>query len=72
MDKSLQRRGLRGSPGRNAVKEHLAAGFPVYVGDRSHPGQIIKIHPDGRRELVVVDDAGTITVLSPAPVTDSP
>ena len=36
-----------------AVREHLAAGRPVYSWDDDTPaGLSIKRHPDGRRELV--------------------
>lgn len=36
-----------------AVREHLAAGRPVYYTDDDTPdGLLIKKHPDGRRELV--------------------
>jgi hypothetical protein len=47
----------------SAAKEHLAAGFPIYVGDPSNPGKIIKKFPDGRRQLVTVNDVGVVTVL---------
>lgn len=62
-----KRHGLRGSPGRAAAREHLASGFPIYVGDRLHPGRIVKVYPDGRWECIAVDDAGHVTVLGPAP-----
>ena len=36
-----------------AVREHLAAGRPVYYTDDDTPeGLLIKKYPDGRRELV--------------------
>ena len=36
-----------------AVREHLAAGRPVYSWEDNTPdGLAIKRHPDGRRELV--------------------
>lgn len=63
----IKRRGLRGAPGRAAAQEHLASGFPIFVGDRTCPGRIIKISPDGRREYVTVDEKGNATVLGAAP-----
>ncbi len=39
--------------GEFAVRDHLAAGFPVYYAESDTPaGLLIKEHPDGRRELV--------------------
>lgn len=39
--------------GEFAVREHLAAGFPVYYSESDTPaGLLVKEHPDGRRELV--------------------
>lgn len=36
-----------------AVRDHLAAGFPVYYSEVDTPaGLLVKEHPDGRRELV--------------------
>jgi len=36
-----------------AVRELLAAGWPVYYAeDDTPPGTVIKLHPDGRRQLV--------------------
>jgi hypothetical protein len=41
------------SDGEFAVREHLAAGFPVYYSEFDTPaGLLVKEHPDGRRELV--------------------
>lgn len=46
-----------------AAKAHLAAGRPIYYMDDAHPGQIVRLYPDGRRELVSVDAKGQVTVL---------
>ena len=36
-----------------AVRDHLAAGFPVYYSEADTPASLlVKEHPDGRRELV--------------------
>jgi len=48
-----------------AAKEHLAAGRPIYYCDDKYPDRMIRKWPDGRRELVQVDEAGTATVLMP-------
>lgn len=38
----------------SAAMEHLAAGFPIYLCYRDTPeGHVVKVHPDGRRELVI-------------------
>ena len=39
--------------GEFTVRDHLAAGFPVYYSEADTPaGLLVKEHPDGRRELV--------------------
>jgi hypothetical protein len=35
-----------------AVKQHLAAGRPIYYADPAYPEQVVKQFPDGRRQLV--------------------
>ena len=35
-----------------AAKAHLAAGRPIYYGDPTYPGAVVKQYPDGRRQLV--------------------
>jgi len=42
-----------------AAKSHLAAGRPIYNYDDVHQNGVIRKWPDGRRELVTVDEAGT-------------
>ena len=38
----------------SAAQEHLAAGFPIYLCYHDTPeGHLVKVHPDGRRELVI-------------------
>jgi HAD domain in Swiss Army Knife RNA repair proteins len=46
-----------------AAKSHLAAGRAIYYGDPQYPGQIVKEYPDGRRQLVNIDEKGVITVI---------
>ncbi|WP_258187790.1 hypothetical protein [Trinickia symbiotica] len=46
-----------------AARSHLAAGRPIYYCDDRYPDDFIRKWPDGRRELVAVDDAGNISVI---------
>lgn len=46
-----------------ASKAHLAAGRPVTYRARQFPDAIMRKWPDGRRELVDVDDEGNVTIL---------
>ncbi len=46
-----------------AARAHLAAGRPIYYVDPAYPDDIVKEYPDGRRELVSVDDDGQISAL---------
>lgn len=46
-----------------AAKTHLAAGRAIYYGDQRYPGQIIKEHPDGHRQLVHIDENSVVTVI---------
>ncbi|WP_205804411.1 hypothetical protein [Burkholderia sp. Ac-20365] len=40
----------------SAAREHLRAGNPVYVGaPRAWAGSVLRLHPDGRREIVQLD-----------------
>lgn len=48
-----------------AAKEHLAAGRPIYYCDDKYPTEMVRKWPDGRRELVQVDETGEATVLAP-------
>lgn len=38
------------------AKRHLAAGRPIYCGDARFKDAVVKIYPDGRRELVRFKD----------------
>ena len=46
-----------------AAQSHLAAGRPVHYCDDRHPDAIVREWPDGRRELVAVDDDGHVRVV---------
>lgn len=46
-----------------ASKEHLAAGRPVTYRDPHFPDAIMRKWPNGRRELIDVDENGNVTVL---------
>ncbi len=48
-----------------AAKAHLAAGRPIYYEDSRYPGGVVRQYPDGRLELVDVDDNGEIILLRP-------
>lgn len=48
-----------------AAKSHLKAGRPIYYCDDLYPDEFVRKWPDGRRELVSVDDAGNITAIRP-------
>jgi hypothetical protein len=42
-----------------AAREHLSAGFPIYVQGKDTPvGRIEKRHPDGHIEFVTIDRDG--------------
>lgn len=59
--------GTLGSDDGAAAKSHLAAGRPIYYCDDSYPDAMIRKWPDGRRELVNVDDATVDTVIGTLP-----
>ncbi len=46
-----------------AAQMHLAAGRAIYYGDPRYPGQIVKEYPDGRRQLVAIDEQNVVTVI---------
>jgi len=46
-----------------AASAHLAAGRAIYYGDPRYPGQIVREFPDGRRQLVTIDQQNVVTVL---------
>lgn len=50
-----------------AAKAHLAAGRPITYCDDLYPDTMIRKWPDGRRELIEVDDQGNITIIGPLP-----
>lgn len=47
-----------------AAKGHLAAGRAITYRDSEFPDDIMREWPDGRRELIDVDNNGNVTVLS--------
>ena len=48
-----------------AAKAHLAAGRPIHYCDDLYPNDYIREWPDGRRELVAVDEKGAVSVIRP-------
>ena len=46
-----------------AAQQHLAAGRAVYYADERYPGEVIRLFPDGRRQIVSVDAEGVIGVV---------
>lgn len=38
-------------------------GRAIYYGDPQYPGQIVKEYPDGRRQLVDIDEKSVVTVI---------
>ena len=46
-----------------AAKEHLAAGRSIVYGDDRFPDALVREWPDGRRELIEVDENRNVTVL---------
>ena len=55
-------RGILLDDGR-AAKAHLAAGRAIYYEEQRFPGQTIREYPDGRRQLVAIDQNSVVTVL---------
>jgi hypothetical protein len=57
----------------DAARKHLAAGRPIYTRDTdTPPGHVIKTYPDGRCELLQVNDDGSVQVISSLPRTQIP
>ena len=54
-----------------AAKTHLAAGRAIYYGDPQYPDQIVKEYPDGRRQLVDIDEQSVVTVIKEIGVCNS-
>lgn len=48
-----------------AAQSHLSAGRPIYYCDDRYPDDFIRKWPDGRRELIAVDDTGKVSVIRP-------
>ncbi|MGA5726646.1 hypothetical protein ACPCHQ_22180 [Ralstonia thomasii] len=44
------------------AKSHLTAGRPVHVSDPRYPGKVVRVHPDGRRELMALSTSGELVV----------
>lgn len=49
-----------------AARRHLAAGRAIYIAQSNYPGRAIRVHPDGRRELMRLNDKGQLVVDGPA------
>lgn len=48
--------------GDEAARRHLNAGRPIYVGDDAFPGRVVREYPDGRRELMRLDERDVLVV----------
>jgi hypothetical protein len=48
--------------GDEAARHHLNAGRPIYVGEDAFPGRVIRLYPDGRRELMRLDEHDVLVV----------
>lgn len=48
----------------SAAERHLKAGRPVYYTEPRHPKVLIRKWPDGRREVVDLDENDEVVVLS--------
>lgn len=48
--------------GDEAARHHLSAGRPIYIGDDAFPGRVIRLYPDGRRELMRLDEHDMLVV----------
>ena len=52
------------SPNNNAAQEMLDEGHPIYYAEYDMPADImIKEYPDGKKELIKVNDDGVVEVL---------
>ncbi|MGT2430687.1 hypothetical protein ACU4HD_22095 [Cupriavidus basilensis] len=50
----------------SAANAHLQAGRPIYIVQSDYPGRVIRLHPDGRRELVCLGVDGELFPEGPA------
>lgn len=48
--------------GDEAARRHLQAGRAIYVADDAFPGRVVREHPDGRRELMRLDERDELVV----------
>ena len=49
----------------SAASEMLAAGIPIHISREDTPvGHVIRVHPDGREELIIVDRAAAVEMLN--------
>ncbi|WP_179404339.1 hypothetical protein [Burkholderia guangdongensis] len=48
--------------GDEAARHHLNAGRPIYVGEDAFPGRVVRLYPDGRRELMRLDEHNVLVV----------
>ena len=46
-----------------AAQQHLAAGRPIYFGDEKYPSGIVRKYPDGRLQLVSINERNEIVVI---------
>lgn len=48
--------------GDEAARHHLDAGRPIYIGDDQFPDRVIRLYPDGRRELMRLNESLSLVV----------
>lgn len=48
-----------------AAKAHLAAGRPIHYYDERYPEGLVRKHPDGKLELVSIDNSGVSSIIRP-------
>lgn len=47
----------------SAAEEHLKAGYPIFYAEPRNPDELIRQWPDGRREIVALDENDEIVVV---------